>query len=384
MTRLSNSTVRGALASALAIIVAVALPVSAGASAQPHSASAIAADDLRTACEAHATEAASLRGWARSRFELCHHYDQTVNIFRQTGEYIGLIKYELWVLGFAYDGSRRVDYLASLEDVGISQQLNAEIGYLTLTMTGCQTTNVTCSGAASRSDNIPDWFEVPHMASISVTSPNDTGTSPYQTVDLLAQFEVLVEYRDGRTAPYSVVKSENSIRFDSARTALGNGKYHGTVFTDYLPTLELSMRTGSDHLQEARHVRDALQYPGRTFPSHIAKNVPGASAERPLHRLMDSTLRGRNHNASVDICEDVWGPDYTTGGLQCDEYPFQSTYEGSWTSTIGEGASDTDEWHGSARPIDGSHNQQGGTHLANFYGANRLLDRDSFLVNVLT
>ncbi|MDM4723162.1 hypothetical protein QTQ03_27485 [Micromonospora sp. WMMA1363] len=384
MKRHSASVVK-ALACVLVIIAAVALP--APASATPtHRPSALAtmADDFRTDCEAHPAEAASLRGWARSRFELCHHYDRSLNLYRDTGEYLGRVEYDLWVLGFAYDGSRRVDYLASLENVGISQQLNAEIGYLTVTMSGCQTSNVTCSGATSRSDNIPGWFGVPHMASISATSPNDTGAPPYQTVDLLAQFEVLVEYRDGRTIPYSENSALSSVRFDSARTALGNGKYHGTVFTDYVPTLELSMRAGSDHLQEARHVRDALQYPERTFPSRIGKSVPGGSADRPLHRLMDSTLRGRNHSASVEICGDVWGTDYTTGGLQCDEYPFQSTYEGSWTSTIGEGASDTSLWQGSARPIDGTHNQQGGTHLANFYGANRLLDRDAFLVTVLT
>lgn len=378
----------GMISAAIVTAVALAVMPTPALGAEAHSGPvplAAQVDDLKTDCANHPTEAASPRGWARSRFELCHHYEQTVNLYRiPTNQYLGKIEYELWVLGFAYDGSRRVDYVISMEDVGISTQLNAYLGYLTVTMSGCQTTTTSCVGSLTRADNIPGWFTTPTMATVSGISPNDTGNGTHFTVGMLASFEVLVEYRDGSTLPYVENRALNSVRFDSAGANLGNGKFHGTVFVDYVPTLELSMRPGSDHLQEARHVNDAFHHPQWTFPSHIGKSVPGRDTSRPLHRLMDATKRGQNHNASVAICEDVWGPDYAAGGLQCDEFPFQSTYEGSYTSTIGAGASDTDEWHGSARPINGADNQQGGTKLANFYGLNRILDNDPFLVTVLT
>ncbi|MGN9914443.1 hypothetical protein ACTMTJ_43615 [Phytohabitans sp. LJ34] len=52
---------------------------------------------------------------------------------------------------------------------------------------------------------------------------------------------------------------------------------------------------------------------------------------------MDTGRIDQNHRASVNICTAVWGAGYAEGGLQCDEYPFKSTYEGSHTSTVGAG-----------------------------------------------
>ncbi|GDY33975.1 NucA/NucB deoxyribonuclease domain-containing protein [Gandjariella thermophila] len=69
----------------------------------------------------------------------------------------------------------------------------------------------------------------------------------------------------------------------------------------------------------------------------------------------------------------------TAGGQECDEYPFQSAYEGSSTSTDGKPY----QWLGSARPIDGGDNGRGGTKLANFYGMKRILDNDPFFVAIL-
>ena len=87
---------------------------------------------------------------------------------------------------------------------------------------------------------------------------------------------------------------------------------------------------------------------------------------------MDADAKADNHDASVRICKDVWGPDYATGGLDCDEYPFQSTYEGSYQSTGGNPF----RWNGSARPINSVQNQRGGNHLQLFYGQNRILDEN--------
>ncbi|MCQ9184186.1 hypothetical protein KMT30_35140, partial [Streptomyces sp. IBSBF 2953] len=74
------------------------------------------ADDLRTECADH-PEANSQTGWVKSRFETCVHQPVNLTLKRANGEILGHLTFDLWVLGFAYDGSRRVDYVSSIENI---------------------------------------------------------------------------------------------------------------------------------------------------------------------------------------------------------------------------------------------------------------------------
>ena len=144
--------------------------------------------------------------------------------------------------------------------------------------------------------------------------------------------------------------------------------------SDYIPTAVFDKSATSNYRAEAKHIDDALHHTSLTFPSFSPKFVPG-EGDLPLHRLMDGTAKDNNHNASVRICVAVWGPDYAQPrppGRDCDEFPFQSTYEGSYISTGG----DPFKWNGSARPIDSQQNTNGGTHLLQFYTDNRILDEN--------
>ncbi|RSM38350.1 hypothetical protein DMB66_59070, partial [Actinoplanes sp. ATCC 53533] len=267
------------------------------------------AADLRTDCANHDTEAARERGWARSRFEQCHHLDLDLELKKVgTNAHVGWIYLDLWVLATATDGERKVTYDVSVEEVGISTQLNAALGYITVNFTGCSTANVSCTGTPLfRSEDIESWFNQPKLATIVATSPNDVGSGTYKTVDLLATMSLNAEYRDGQTIPYNNAAAVlNASRFDSAGSLLGNGKHHGAVFTDFVPVLDLNGRAGSDHEAEAKHVRDALQRPELTFPSFVGKGVPGGvGSGRPLHRLMNAAAANQNHTGSVSICRDV-------------------------------------------------------------------------------
>ena len=80
---------------------------------------------------------------------------------------------------------------------------------------------------------------------------------------------------------------------------------------------------------------------------------------------MDSTKKAANHNQAVALCKDIWGNDYASGGLECNEYPFQSTYEGVSVSTGGNWV----KWQGSAPPIPALENSRGGTALGVFFEA---------------
>lgn len=363
------------------LLLAIAEPATAWAAlARPdvtRSVTAAQANDLRTDCTNHQTEAGRVQGWARSRFEQCYHYTETINLRTTSGEYLGHFDFELWILAFAYDGSRRVDYVATVENVYQSSSMSDALTYLTIGF-DCQGTAVTCSGPLSRADTIAGWYAKSAMDTITVTSPDTTGVDPFKIVNFIENVGFTGEYRDGRTVPFvKPTEAINHVRFDTANAALGNGKFKGTVFTDNIPSMTLHL-TGAGNDQESLHVDDTLHHRERTFPTLIGKNAPGATDTNPLHRLMDADKRRSNHDAAVKVCTEIWGANYAAGGMECDEYPFQSTYEGAAESTGG----DPPLWNGSARPIPAADNGVGGTLLGNFYGANRILDKDPFTVSI--
>lgn len=107
-------------------------------------------------------------------------------------------------------------------------------------------------------------------------------------------------------------------------------------FTVYDAQTEECLRKYSEsELPElAGHIRDAQ-----------ATGLPGATAEYPLHRLIDSVLVDKNRNTSCP--SSIPRPP----GKQCDEYRFASTLEGACT-----GCGDY-----STQMIDAIQNRDGGT-----------------------
>ncbi|MGW1982040.1 NucA/NucB deoxyribonuclease domain-containing protein [Streptomyces collinus] len=95
-----------------------------------------------------------------------------------------------------------------------------------------------------------------------------------------------------------------------------------------------------------------------------------ASGGGALFRLAGSHLPGVP-DWSISECKKVWG-DYSGSGLECDEYPFASTKEGS---TKGDNRF-------SVRLIDGPDNRKGGERLNEMYTLNRMLDGDPFYVKI--
>lgn len=349
------------------------------ASARLLPAAAVQAEpDLRQECAGRSAEAARTNGWTRSRFEHCFHKRHESYLFTNSGQYMGFFKFDIWVLGFTPDGSRRVDYVINVDKFELSAQLSGDLTWLTIGHEGCAgRSDIACSAPLQRSDSSNAWYAQPRMDPITITSPDTAGSGDFLTVALTSRFNVVVEYRNGITTPDEVnALAVSHVRFDSAGSKLGNGKHKGAVFTDHVPTLELPL-TGAGIDEEARHVDDAQNNPERTFPSRVGKNVPGKTT--PLHRLMNSTEADANHRGAVGICTNVWGPEYAAGGQECDEYPFKTTYEGSSKSTGGNPS----QWNGSARPINGPQNRAAGTKLGVFYGENRILDNDAFYVKVI-
>ncbi|GGV28683.1 hypothetical protein GCM10010260_81500 [Streptomyces filipinensis] len=126
--------------------------------------------------------------------------------------------------------------------------------------------------------------------------------------------------------------------------------------------VELVMSKKDTSVKEsAPHTYDALYRPERTFPCWVGKTVPGT--KEPLHRLVDKEKQRQNRKHSIKECQKVWG-DYSGTDLQCDEYPFAPTKEGS---TKGD-----DRF--SVHLIDGEDNETGGRRLDRMYTLNRVVD----------
>ncbi|MFE4870610.1 hypothetical protein [Streptomyces sp. NPDC056682] len=78
--------------------------------------------DLRTECAlaGNAGDAKTAGGWIKSRFETCMHRPYDLVLRSTDGkETIGRLWFDAWILGFSYDGDRRVDYVASIENIRV-------------------------------------------------------------------------------------------------------------------------------------------------------------------------------------------------------------------------------------------------------------------------
>jgi hypothetical protein len=72
--------------------------------------------------------------------------------------------------------------------------------------------------------------------------------------------------------------------------------------------------------------RDAAQVKQQAEPLVENKQIPGKSAEDPIHRLFhDKDRRKANRREATSFCKVRW-PGYPDLGQDCDEYSFACTY----------------------------------------------------------
>ncbi|MFE6852169.1 FG-GAP-like repeat-containing protein [Streptomyces sp. NPDC057674] len=337
--------------------------------------------DLRTDCAqaGNATAAKSTTGWIKSRFETCMHRPYDLVLRSTDGQKtIGRLWFDAWILGFAYDGDRRVDYLASIEDIRVQTdgdedatkwRINQQFSHTIDPSNSDPDPQVTGPQQNARDGLLGEWNNQP-LWTLKYTSP-DKGPlysqGNQQRVNALTLASLSVSSPSSSLTFQDVDSFRSNFRFDYAGPVAG--KYKGTVFTEARMTFRPRL---DDPLgwETARHIYDALHHPERTFPATYPKVIPGG--KEPLHRVLNQDTVERNRKAANDTCVDVWGP-YDGTKLNCDEYPFASTYEG--------GAKGDKRY--SARLIDADDNQKVGRELnSQFYTINRVLDNDAFYVAV--
>ncbi|WP_261134016.1 NucA/NucB deoxyribonuclease domain-containing protein [Bacillus sp. Marseille-Q3570] len=151
----------------------------------------------------------------------------------------------------------------------------------------------------------------------------------------------------------------------------------GAVFSKATPIFNVPItKPEFEMLDEAgEHWKFAMDHPGQTKPQIAGKQIPGAVGESTLTRMYTKRHQddyNRNRNKTRRVCDREFG-DEDREGKQCDEYPFASTREGSYTNG-------TDDF--SVRMISADSNQAAGTWLGAWYAYDRILDGDEFHVEV--
>jgi hypothetical protein len=338
-------------------------------------------DQLRTDCNSHSSESGTTpNGWLADRYRQCiHNVIDALVVNDGTNTVAGEISFDYWILIWADRASRQT--LARVTIPGKDAVVSTIPGnfidwpnqHIDLIPTGC-TPSLTMTCPIEPKRTLDEWATTPDYE-MSFSSANGTGAAPDSTVTNFATYTFQVGTLPVRPGVLPT-NYQTNMRFDSGRRM---SPANGAVLVEFIPVMQFSLSDPTEN-QSALHIRDAQLNPLRTFPSWLGKTIPGrAGGSEPLHRLVDDALQAANRAASIAFCKETWGPNYATGGKQCDEYPFCTTYEGAVTGT-----EDTPGLPPrlSVRPIKGNDNCTSGSRLGVFYTAQRIIDHDAFFVNI--
>ncbi|QYC45144.1 Chitinase A1 precursor [Nonomuraea coxensis DSM 45129] len=137
------------------------------------------------------------------------------------------------------------------------------------------------------------------------------------------------------------------------------------------------------------HIWTAQNKPELTTPALLGKSIPGTNTTGHLTRNVNDTWKDNNNGKSARLCRALF-PDYDRKDAvlgdkknhkvyNCDEFPFQSTMQGSWTGANNGKMKDFKRF--SIRPVWHVHNNEDGNNLAKFYSTQRILGEDGDLRN---
>ncbi|MFI7110272.1 NucA/NucB deoxyribonuclease domain-containing protein [Nonomuraea sp. NPDC050227] len=160
----------------------------------------------------------------------------------------------------------------------------------------------------------------------------------------------------------------------------------GCILIDVNPTLVFDAIVKDRIKDSAKHVWDAYFHADNWTKPVInePKRIPGRTPYGKLHRILDGAVPcledpdtapagtiAANRAFSIGQCRQLW-PTVNPGpeSLDCDEYPFASTQEGSLAA----------HGHFSVRHIGASDNRASGGDLGLFYERTRRLNADAFWV----
>jgi hypothetical protein len=328
----------------------------------------------------------------KSRFAVCNGAS-FVQVWTRNNRPVGESRFDLRVVGTIARNSRTINFAYYFTDFvkGGSNAADA----LSITTKGNIPQSWPSGVRYTRGGDLPAGAKTFAQLKAQGTFNQTVHAKPGQgrgSADLIfAVYEPSVTYTP--PAPWKLNGNGGNLfmlapRWDAAKylansTGGGNPDKKGAATFSYITPLTLSGKQGAKERAEALHIRQAFLNPEDTKPYMSAKKVPGQTAKEPLHRTISAARNDKNRAAAVKQCKRYWGPNYTSGGKQCDEYPFASTYEGAAEV---EYDSEAKKFNFSVKPIPGRDNEEGGNILKSYYAKNRIIDGmdDGFIVKIVT
>ncbi|MFI7705511.1 hypothetical protein [Nonomuraea sp. NPDC049480] len=292
--------------------------------------------------------------WEFNRTQACRHWVYNVLMIDTRGKVIGTLELDTWDMVVTTPNAERMTWEQWLHPqfptggpwTGMTWTANGDC----VGLCAMQTTNVTVPvDFGARWTRAYHWFVD--------TLGSTIGQKAKISLDVEHVFYVPGTFPVDMSDAVQLVED---IRCDY-RSA-GTNAYHGCVFPGYRPIMRVPKTTMP---QFAQHIADAQ-----------STNWPiGAPGNVPLSRLTNKADIKENRTQSCQYAPSPRPPDPATGERQeCDEYPFASTHEGSYTSGF----------DASWRLIRESQNLAGANLLQSTYDQNRILNKDEFWVQVVT
>jgi hypothetical protein len=213
--------------------------------------------------------------------------------------------------------------------------------------------------------------------------------TPNMKAETKLEFQIYVDYRVAKSGDDfdggpSAVPFYGKAYVPSVRCDVGLAKAgtRGCVYNE-APAILRSVKTNDPDVDEsALHIREAQAAgkPGKFVPRGDG-TIFSRSDTTPLSRLRDKSARNKNRAASLAQCVVQFGkttgqctftgdPDDRPSKCDCDEYPFAATQEGAASGEF------------SVKKIDMGDNRRAGARLGCFMAAQRVLDGESFYIDV--
>ncbi|MGW9301443.1 NucA/NucB deoxyribonuclease domain-containing protein [Streptomyces cyaneofuscatus] len=294
---------------------------------------------------------------------------------------VGSVSFRMSMMGMGNQGAsatedRKIRVWVMLDEAAISApppDLTKRLRFAP----ACSTTNskTTCTPGPETGDTftLGEWSRFGGLSTnIDFTLPPGTATDTERLA--YGDFALTSKVLGNPINTDSQIRGpESGFRCDSSPSV----NYHGCVFPDVIS--QFWLKATPDVIEEANHVWKAQNQSDLTLPiSPVGKSIPGSrKTGQPLERLTHAASKKANNDKSARYCREYWGRGYSQGNTkQCDEYPFQSTWQGSSV-----GGSSTK--HFSVEVIDREQNRVGGEHLNAFYNSQRIIEQDKFYVDVL-
>jgi Deoxyribonuclease NucA/NucB len=139
------------------------------------------------------------------------------------------------------------------------------------------------------------------------------------------------------------------------------------------PSCDSTPRTTSTSCWKAG-LRERCSWASSRSCTTDSATSPGAPRKAALSRLTDESLKRKNNEQAAADCLFYFADLFPDPDLDCDEYPFESTWQGAHTSGSSQ--------RYSVQPLPVSENRSAGNALGQWYFNDRILEGDRFWVQI--